>query len=230
MSSVNYLRTIERMVAQGLNDVPEMLERRNLLWKFKYATITETTARDEVVFGRYDGATAMIPMIALTGPLAVGDRVAVIYVPPGGNYVIGVVQPRYPATWQNYTPVVQGATSGGAIGNGTMNARWLYDHRTSTVDININLIFGSTTSFGVGTLFIGLPTSAANVSFPHIGDCFLIDASPTGRIIGTCELDNVDRFLLVTTAGAIVNSTAPWTWTTNDQFRVNARYEARRLP
>lgn len=66
--------------------------RLNSTWNLRYATVVATVFNnDSAVLGRYDGdVTQLTPLISLIGQLTVGDRVAVLFVPPSGNYVIGL--------------------------------------------------------------------------------------------------------------------------------------------
>lgn len=122
----------------------------------------------------------------------------------------------------SYTPTIAGATSGGTLGNGTANAEFLV--AGSMVVIRMQIIFGSTTSFGTGGATITLPLAAGAVNPPDLGSGLLLDASVPTRLVCVAELDTVNRFIMVTTAGAVVAGTVPWTWTTNDQVRLSLTY------
>lgn len=65
---------------------------RDITWQLKIATVMSFSGA--AVMGQFDGDGVNgepfqpVPMISLVDTLAVGDRVAVISVPPSGNYII----------------------------------------------------------------------------------------------------------------------------------------------
>jgi len=64
-----------------------------------------------------------------------------------------------PAAWQTYTPVWSTSGTAPAIGNGTITGR--YAILGKVIVCHINLIAGSTTTFGTGTQSFTLPFTAA---------------------------------------------------------------------
>lgn len=79
--------------------------RLNDDWQLRYAIVTEVKSSTQAI-GRYDGdAVKTVPLISLIGTLTLGRRVAVIFIPPAGNYVVG-----------------DGATRPSAIALGVLNA------------------------------------------------------------------------------------------------------------
>jgi hypothetical protein len=121
-----------------------------------------------------------------------------------------------------YTPTVAGATSGGTLGNGTANADYMVVGNMCV--IRLQLIFGSTTSFGTGGATITLPIAADAIDPPDLGSGLLLDSSVPTRLICVAQLDTTSRFIMVTTAGAVVAGTVPWTWAVNDQVRLSLTY------
>lgn len=66
-------------------------KRLNTDWALRYATVLETRSTI-TASGRYDGdVDKTVSLISLVGPLTAQQRVAVIFIPPSGNYVIGVI-------------------------------------------------------------------------------------------------------------------------------------------
>lgn len=79
-------------VATGIEELAQAPERLGNQWGLRYATILSVLdARN--VLGRYDNdvTDVNIPMISLIGQLIIGIRVAVIFIPPSGNYVISIL-------------------------------------------------------------------------------------------------------------------------------------------
>lgn len=122
----------------------------------------------------------------------------------------------------SYTPTIAGATSGGTLGNGTANADYMVVGNMCI--IRMQIIFGSTTSFGTGGATITLPIPADAVNPPDLGSGLLLDSSVPTRLVCVAEIDTVNRFIMVTTAGAVVAGTVPWTWAVNDEVRLSLTY------
>ena len=128
--------------------------------------------------------------------------------------------------WTNFTPSFTGVT----VGNGTLVAR--YRKVGKTVDLYMKLTFGSTTSFNSSLNYFSLPFNLATTSdgMTVVGAAF--DASPFSVFQAGPEFNgnNLILTLLATngTFGAIsrVTSTNPMTWTTNDSYWFQVRYEA----
>lgn len=63
-------------------------------WELRYAIIVDTLTETQGI-ARYDGDNrATVPVISLVGPLFIGQRVSVIFIPPSGNYVISSITPN----------------------------------------------------------------------------------------------------------------------------------------
>lgn len=67
--------------------VVENAQRLGLTWALTVATVVGVNPITAVM----DGDDTDIPVTSMVGPLANGQRVYVIVVPPSGNYVIGVI-------------------------------------------------------------------------------------------------------------------------------------------
>lgn len=61
-----------------------------------------------------------------------------------------------PGAWQTYTPVWTGSTTNPAIGNGTLSGRYRL-LGAKHLDVRINIIFGTTTTYGSGSYAVSLP-------------------------------------------------------------------------
>jgi hypothetical protein len=127
--------------------------------------------------------------------------------------------------WAAYTFTPSGVT----VGNGTLTAR--YQEIGKTVNIEVDLLFGSTTSI-TGIIIFGLPVTAKLGGYTGAGVVTYGDAA-VGNFAGTAGLLSTTSFYLgaTQTSGAYAfevatSSTIPFTWTTNDRMTVRMTYEA----
>jgi hypothetical protein len=133
--------------------------------------------------------------------------------------------PSTGGTWQSYSPTIGNFT----IGNGTANYRYSQDGKTVTVDINI--VWGSTTSYS-GTPNFSLPVNAKydgatfSGAFVDAGTAFFAGFA----LVEFSSYSYITLKSLVTSAtyGTLgnVDGTTPFTWTTNDKINFQFTYEA----
>lgn len=140
-----------------------------------------------------------------------------------------------PGDWLTYTPALTGTTSGGTVGNGTVTGR--YTQLGDTVIVMIELVWGSTTSAGVGSAQLSLPVTARATTPGMCGVATLLDASAgaTGRYspAGVIFQSTTTVIMLAgaaggaaTNIGSLVSATVSATWTTSDAWRFLITYEA----
>jgi hypothetical protein len=83
--------TIEQ-IGIGVEELLRNADRLGLTWRLRPATVASSTADAVTASVIYDGDTIPITVTNLLGhPLAVGQRVTCAFVPPAGNYVIGLI-------------------------------------------------------------------------------------------------------------------------------------------
>ena len=122
--------------------------------------------------------------------------------------------------WTTFTPTL--ITTGGALGNATIGGRWR--RLGNTVDLNIQFIFGSTTSFGSGTIGFGsLPVAMFQTDF-QVFPMWLYDTSVNNAFPGQGLSLSTTSIRPLSTAGN-VTATVPFTWATGDFIVCNGRYE-----
>lgn len=138
--------------------------------------------------------------------------------------------------WTTYTPAWTGATANPAIGNGTITARYLLNRRICFV--NIEVIMGSTTTYGTGSWFFSTPPKPDNSgdalahedSVPCCGSAKLTDTG-TLDCVGTSVIDAAaSRIYVVGTSHAatgIVASTVPFTWASTDRLALTLAFPVR---
>lgn len=123
--------------------------------------------------------------------------------------------------WSSYTPTWTGTGSNPAIGNGTLAGG--YFQVGKMVLFRVVMSPGSTTTFGSGAWLFSLPVPAAA---SEVGGIFGIgsDASAgTFSVIGGYSITNA---VPLSTAGANVSPTVPFTWASGDALRFRGFYEA----
>ncbi len=127
--------------------------------------------------------------------------------------------------WQTYSPTIGNFN----IGNGTANYRYSQVGKTVTVDINIT--WGSTTSY-TGTPNISLPVTAKydgatfSGAFVDAGTAFFAGLALVE--FGSYSYITLKSLVTSSTYGTYgnVDSTTPFTWTTNDKINFQFTYEA----
>jgi len=138
-----------------------------------------------------------------------------------GNTVLGA--------WIDYTPTWTASTTNPVIGNGTIVGRYSLVNQTVTAQINI--VTGSTTTYGSGTYFFSLPVTAATTlgSFPAIGGGWLYDTSANSSTTCVANVNmsgtNVFALRYTGTSGAVA-ATAPFTFASGDFISATIQYKA----
>ena len=138
--------------------------------------------------------------------------------------------------WTTYAPAWTGATADPAIGNGTITARYLLNRRICFV--NIEVVMGSTTTYGTGTWYFSTPPKPDNSgdalahedSVPCCGSAKLTDTG-TLDCVGTSVIDAAaSKIYVVGTSHAatgIVASTTPFTWASTDRLVLTLAFPVR---
>ena len=119
--------------------------------------------------------------------------------------------------WAAYTPTNTSIT----VGNGTQTARWV--RINNTVIVNYVLTLGSTSAIGASPR-VGMPIISANSdAVPSIR---YTDASASTHAGGLGVLvAGAANIALLSSTGANLSSTVPFTWATSDAIRLSITYE-----
>lgn len=127
----------------------------------------------------------------------------------------------------SFTPVWTNIT----VGNGTNAGR--YFRINNVILMQVQLIFGSTTSISAGGVLLDFPVTAADTYLDGSGGqivCEDVTGSdyfgPTFRSSGTKIGINVWTTSLTYLAASAITSTVPFTWATGDRLIVTHWYEA----
>lgn len=129
---------------------------------------------------------------------------------------------KWQGTWAAYTASLTNIT----LGNGTITSR--YCRIGNTIFVNVNLVFGSTTTLSGGLVAIGLPTAQAYFSG---GDVWFDDIGPYEVYPGVLYVANDLLYIeAINSAGTYavsnnLSNTVPFTWGATDAIRLMATYE-----
>lgn len=132
------------------------------------------------------------------------------------------------AAWTSYTPTWTSTGTAPALGNGTLVGRYMKVGRTVTA--HVNLITGSTSTYGTGAYNFALPAQAANVGSSYIGSAHLLGVdrwngqwivSPNATIAGPAFPISATN-----TRTALMGPAAPEALAANAQLRMTTVYEA----
>lgn len=138
--------------------------------------------------------------------------------------------------WTTYTPSWTAASVNPSIGNGTLQGRYVKAGRLVLVEIQ--MLAGSTTTFGTGGYTFTLPFSARSSSNKQALYGSLFDSSlgtavtsiwPIAGILGLASSTSLDLAGLPTGAGnsyRVVNSSNHFTLATGDRIDIGGVYEA----
>jgi hypothetical protein len=148
-------------------------------WGLRLATVT--TAGDSTVIAVFDGdgftgvKSVPIPMISLAGYIPVGARVAVISVPPSGNYIIQRIYGPADTEWVDYSPALTSSGVTPSVGAGSVTGRWRPVGHLM-IEVEVLTSWGAGLSPGTGTYFWSSPFDPSDRSVGvstgpcHIGD------------------------------------------------------------
>lgn len=134
-----------------------------------------------------------------------------------GQTVTAAALNAIPPTWAAYTPTHTNIT----VGNGTEVAR--YSRFGDLVVVNYVLTLGSTSVIGASPR-VGMPVISANSdATPSIR---YTDASASTHAGGLGVLvAGAMNIALLSSTGANVSATVPFTWATSDAIRLSITYE-----
>lgn len=131
------------------------------------------------------------------------------------------------SAWTSYTPAWT-STTNPVLGNGTLIGRYMKFGRT--VICHINLITGSTTTYGAGNYNWSLPFTAANAGASLLGTAmFLGTARWSGSLNISPNATTLAAFFPITATNTRVDfmtATAPETLASGGQIRLTFVYEA----
>lgn len=132
------------------------------------------------------------------------------------------------AAWTTYTPTWTSTGTAPALGNGTLTGRYMKIGRT--VIVQINLVAGSTTTFGTGNYSFSLPVTAGTTGLAETGAAQLLGVDRwSGTVIISSAATTVSPFVPISnvnTRSDFITGTRPETLASGAQIRMGFTYEA----
>jgi hypothetical protein len=128
--------------------------------------------------------------------------------------------------WQAYTPTWTTTGTAPSLGNGTLTGR--YTQLGKTIHAVLELVAGSSTTFGTSGWSLSLPVTSAASELGVLGMTELFDSS-AGAVYAAVALRGISTTALFYTCavpGAQVTNLVPFTWATGDLLRFKITYEA----
>lgn len=158
----------------------------------------------------------------------VGDKILLVRSGNGNWYAAGRTATAQDGAWVSYTPVWTAATTNPVLGNGTLVGR--YQRLGRTIVCHINLIPGSTTTFGSGNYSLTIPFTAANQGCTYIGHAHLLAGTRwQGQFVISPGATLGGPYMTTATGNASLTAmtpSAPSAFASTHQLRITATYEA----
>ena len=145
----------------------------------------------------------------------------------------GATGPTGPAAsdsdpWTTYTPDWTAATTNPVLGNGNITGRYKQIGKTVFVSVKVNM--GSETEYGEGQWRVSLPVAAQSGYSAILPTTLLDNGTNWYQGISYTEYGGSTSYVTLTYTGSVVlsvvNSAAPFTWTTGDAFSFSGSYES----
>lgn len=200
-------------------------------WEMKFATVV--VAGETSFVGRFDGegfdgtATVNVPMISLVGYVAPNQRVAVLCVPPAGNYAIARVASDDSSAWVDYEAELTASISDPNLGaDGYIRGRWVeIAPRTVAVEVDISFA-GAGVSAGSGQYFINTPFMITSRSLTGaVGAVYMFDSGTANRAGIVAVASSGDAYFMINTPNGDIGSSTPQTWAAGDALRLSIIHE-----
>jgi hypothetical protein len=135
---------------------------------------------------------------------------------------------KVPGTWTSYTPTWTASTTNPTLGNGTLIGR--YQKTGRTVVCHINLVTGSSTTYGSGNYSFALPVAAANVGASYIGGAHLLGNDRwVGQVVVSPGATTTSPFFPISATNTRTDfqtPTRPEAFANGSQLRMTFTYEA----
>lgn len=131
-------------------------------------------------------------------------------------------------TWTSYTPTWTASGTNPVLGNGTLIGKYALIGKTCHG--HINLVMGSTTTYGSGIWSWALPAASANDGTTRIGSAHMLSGGyrASGDIVISPNASTASIYFpasVTDTRLSGANATTPITWSQTDQIRVTFTYE-----
>lgn len=130
------------------------------------------------------------------------------------------------SAWTSFSCTWRSGGTQPALGNGTLVS--VYRRLGKTIDVQILLTIGSTSTFGTSFYYFDLPVASTRESMGMYSatdisaGSFSVGVSVISALTGLAGLGFITP---LTTTGAATTATVPFTWATSDRLRIAATYE-----
>jgi len=135
---------------------------------------------------------------------------------------------KVPGAWTSFTPTWTATTTNPSLGNGTLVGR--YSKIGRQVTVHINLVPGSTTTFGSGNYNWALPFTAANNGCSYIMQAHFLGTDRwMGQMVISPAASTTSAFFNLSTTNTridFMNPTRPETFANGSQLRITGTYES----
>lgn len=136
--------------------------------------------------------------------------------------------------WTPYTPVFGSSGTAPAVGNGVITGRYMKIGRT--VQFAVQMVVGTTTTYGSGNLNVSLPVGAATVAggSPGVIEAAISRSTTPNFAVGRAPIPNGSATTGTIWMPSVVNAgdwdawtfNTPWTIANGDVVRVYGTYQA----
>jgi hypothetical protein len=167
------------LVGIGAQAIQDNAKRLGLTWTLRPGTVQSYDGASGQVSVTFDNDTVAIGAVSLAGILVPGQRVMGMIIPPGGNFIIGGLEPFAPRIFNVYgQATINTTTSGGFVNMGTVSPhRFTYTKYSDHTDVLISahiqfFVTGSAGTTGVfaltnGTQIVEIGRMDVNVLSAH---------------------------------------------------------------
>jgi len=128
------------LVGIGAQAIQDNAKRLGLTWTLRPGTVQSYDGASGQVSVTFDSDTVAIGAVSLAGILVPGQRVMGMIIPPGGNFIIGGLEPFAPNIFNVYGQATVNTTTSGAFVNmGTVSPhRFTYTKYSDHTDLLIS--------------------------------------------------------------------------------------------
>lgn len=135
---------------------------------------------------------------------------------------------KIPGAWTTYTPAWTGSTTNPVVNNGTLTGR--YSKFGRDVRFHINLICGSTTTYGSGIYSFSLPFTPASLGASMIGCAHLLGSARWGgQVVIATGVNTISNFFPTSSSDnrlAFHTPSVPEAMANGTQLRITGSYES----
>lgn len=126
------------------------------------------------------------------------------------------------AAWTTYTPSLTAATTNPVLGNGSIAGRYVKGGRLCLCEIQV--LWGSTSTYGSGVYAFGLPPFAAAVTEEWAGGALVFNGTSSRRALHAIIAASGTQVNLINDAGGRMTEANVLTQVSGGSIRIRATY------